>query len=84
MPLVHAQALGKSYAMGGDVGREWQKNNRILLGLDDTPANRLRVRILTSVVVEGERAIAASEDLAVIDDLVIEVLAIVRRVASAR
>ena len=71
-------------AMGGDVGREWQKNNRILLGLDDTPANRLRVRILTSVVVEGERAIAASEDLAVIDDLVIEVLAIVRRVASAR
>jgi hypothetical protein len=53
-----------------------------LLGLEDTPANRLRVRILTSVIVEGERAIASVEDKSEIDELIDEVLAIVRRVAS--
>jgi AcrR family transcriptional regulator len=71
-------------AMGSHVGAEWMKNNMTLLELDDTPSNRLRVRILTSVVVEGERAIAATEDRNAIDELVDEVLAIVRRVASAR
>jgi AcrR family transcriptional regulator len=71
-------------AMGSHVGAEWMKNNMTLLELDDTPSNRLRVRILTSVVVEGERSIAAAEDTSAIDELIDEVLAIVRRVASAR
>jgi AcrR family transcriptional regulator len=70
-------------AMGSDVGAEWMKNNMILLDLEDTPGNRLRARILTSVVVTGERAIAAAEDKGVIDELIEEVLAIVRRAASA-
>lgn len=69
-------------ALGSHVGREWMKNNMTLLGLEDTPANRLRVRILTSVIVEGERAIASVEDKSEIDELIDEVLAIVRRVAS--
>ncbi|HWD62784.1 MAG TPA: helix-turn-helix domain-containing protein [Humibacter sp.] len=68
--------------MGLRVGAEWMKNNLTLLGLDDTPANRLRVRTLISAVVEGERAIAAVEDRSMIDELVVEALAIVRRVAS--
>ena len=70
-------------AMGSHVGAEWMKNNMSLLGLDYTPANRLRARVLTSVVVEGERSIAAAEDKSVIGELIDEVLAIVRRVASA-
>ena len=71
-------------AMGSDVGREWTRNNMALLGLDDTPANRLRARIMTSVVVEGERAIAAAKRKGDIDALIDEVLAIVRRIASAQ
>lgn len=70
-------------ALGSDVGAEWIQNNMILLDLDDTPANRLRARILTSVVATGERSIAAAEDEGVIGELIDEVLAIVRRAASA-
>ncbi|MHA7985288.1 TetR/AcrR family transcriptional regulator [Rathayibacter sp. CAU 1779] len=69
--------------LGSHVGAEWMKNNMTLLELEDTPANRLRVRILTSVVVEGERSIAAVEDKSTIDELIDEVLAIVRRIAAA-
>lgn len=69
-------------ALGSDVGAEWFKNNMTLLGLEDTPATRLRVRILTSVVVEGERAIARAKRKRDIDPLIDEVLAIVRRIAT--
>jgi AcrR family transcriptional regulator len=70
-------------ALGSDVGKAWTRNNMALLGLDDTPANRLRARIMTSVVVEGERAIAAAKRKGDIDALIDEVLAIVRRIATA-
>lgn len=68
--------------LGSDVGAEWMRNNRILLGLEDTPANGLRVRIITSAIVEGERAVAAAENAAVVDELIDEVLSITRRIAS--
>jgi AcrR family transcriptional regulator len=70
-------------ALGSDVGRAWTKNNMILLGLEDTPANRLRARVMTSVMVAGERAIAAAESPAEVDALIEEMLAIVRRIATA-
>lgn len=70
-------------ALGSDVGRAWIKNNMTLLGLADTPPNRLRARILTSVVVEGERAIAAVKNKGDVDSMIDEVLAIVRRIAAA-
>lgn len=70
-------------ALGSDVGKAWTKNNMTLLGLEDTPGNRLRGRILTSVVVEGERAVAAARRRADVDALIEEVLAIVRSIASA-
>ena len=70
-------------ALGSDVGRAWRKSNMTLLGLADTPANRLRARIMTSVIVEGERAIANASKKSEIDELVDEVLSIVRRIASA-
>ena len=69
-------------ALGSDVGASWVKHNMILLGLEDTPTNRLRVRIVTSVVVEGERAIARTKRKQDIDPLVDEVLAIVRRIVT--
>lgn len=69
-------------ALNSGVGKEWVKNNMTLLGLEDTPANRLRVRIITTVIVEGERAIAAVQNKGDIDALIDEVLAIVRRIAS--
>ena len=69
-------------SLGSDLGRSWTKNNMALLGLDDTPANRLRGRILTTVVVEGERTIAAAKRKDDIDALIEEVLAIVRRIAT--
>lgn len=69
--------------MGSDVGAEWMKNNMTLLDLEDTPAHRLRSRILTSMVVTGERSIADADDESVCDELIDEVLAIVRRAASA-
>lgn len=69
--------------MGSDVGAAWMKNNMTLLNLEDTPANRLRARILTSMVVTGERSIADAEDEGISEELIAEVLAIVRRAASA-
>jgi AcrR family transcriptional regulator len=70
-------------ALGSDIGATWAKNNMNLLGLEDTPATRLRVRIVTSVVAEGERAIARSKRKRDIDPLIDEVLAIVRRIVTA-
>jgi len=69
-------------ALGSDVGATWAHNNLHLLGLDDTPTNRLRVRIVTSVVVEGERAVARARRKADIDPLIDEVLAIIRRIVT--
>jgi AcrR family transcriptional regulator len=70
-------------ALSTDVSSAWQKNNMTLLGLEDTPSNRLRTRIMTSVVVESERAIAAAKKPADIDALIDEAIALVRRIATA-
>jgi AcrR family transcriptional regulator len=69
-------------ALGSDVGATWAKNNMTLLGLEDSPTNRLRVRIVTSVVVEGERAIARAKRKRDVDPLIDEVLVIVRRIIT--
>ncbi|GAA4168581.1 helix-turn-helix domain-containing protein [Gryllotalpicola koreensis] len=69
-------------ALGTDVGAAWAKNNMTLLGLEDTLANRLRVRILIRTVVEGESAIARARRKADIDVIIDETLAIIRRIAT--
>ncbi|WP_243062220.1 TetR/AcrR family transcriptional regulator [Humibacter sp. RRB41] len=68
--------------LGRRVGAEWMKNNTTLLGLEDTPVSRLKVRILISTVVEGERAIASVESPSEIDTLIDEAISIVRSIAS--
>lgn len=69
-------------ALGTDVGAAWAKNNMTLLGLEDSTANRLRVRILIRTVVEGESAIAHARRTSEIDTIIDETLAIIRRIAT--
>lgn len=69
-------------ALGSRVGESWKQSNLTLLGLPDTDANRLRVRILTSVIVEGERSIAKASNAEESDRLANEILAIVRSIAT--
>lgn len=69
-------------AMGSDVGREWIRGNMTLLGLYESPATRLRAKVLVTVIVEGEKAIARADNDAKVEELIAETLAIVRRIAS--
>lgn len=69
-------------AMGSDVGGEWIRGNMTLLGLNESPATRLRVKILVTVIVEGEKAIACASSDSKVEELIAETLAIVRRIAT--
>lgn len=70
-------------ALGTDVGEAWAKNNLTLLGLEDNTTNRLRVRILIRVVVEGESAIARAKRKSEVEPIIAETLAIIRAIATA-
>lgn len=67
--------------VGGQLGSGWVDANLSLLGLGDDIMNRMLVRILTWVVVEGERAIIRLDDPAEIESAIERVLDIVRRIA---
>lgn len=62
----------------------WTRQNGTLLGLDDTPKNRLLVSILTEVIDAGGREVTQSVDEQQASEIAAETVAIIRRIMSTR
>lgn len=63
------------------MGEKWIGANLAVLRLDDTPRNRMHVRILTWAVVEGERLILELDEPQEIELTITEVLHTIDRIA---
>ncbi len=62
-------------------GREWVRQNTVLLGAGDTPMDRLMVSVLTSVIGEAGREVATSETEAEAAELIEAAITLIRRFA---
>jgi AcrR family transcriptional regulator len=63
-------------------GHEWIRQNDVLLRLADTPPDRLYAAVLTSVIGEGAREVAASRCRAHAEQVVDAVIEYVRRLMA--
>jgi AcrR family transcriptional regulator len=61
----------------------WVRQNAIILGLDDTPKNRLLVSVLTEVIDAGGREVIKCADKEHADEVAAETVAIIRRIVPA-
>ncbi|MDR8413172.1 TetR/AcrR family transcriptional regulator [Nonomuraea sp. 3-1Str] len=60
-------------------GREWVRQNAVLLGAGDTPMGRLTVSVLTSVIGEAAREVATCDSEDEARDVVEAAVALIRR-----
>ncbi|MEU7939211.1 TetR/AcrR family transcriptional regulator [Microbispora bryophytorum] len=60
-------------------GREWVRQNAVLLGAANTPTDRLTVSVLTSVIGEAGREVATSETEEEAGEVVDAAIALIRR-----
>ncbi|GLX09991.1 TetR/AcrR family transcriptional regulator [Microbispora sp. NBRC 16548] len=60
-------------------GREWVRQNAVLLGAANTPTDRLTVSVLTSVIGEAGREVATSETEEEAEEVVEAAIALIRR-----
>ncbi|MEU6411749.1 helix-turn-helix domain-containing protein [Microbispora sp. NPDC046933] len=60
-------------------GREWVRQNAVLLGASNTPTDRLTVSVLTSVIGEAGREVATSETEEEAGEVVEAAIALIRR-----
>ncbi|MBX6384992.1 MAG: TetR/AcrR family transcriptional regulator [Microbispora sp.] len=60
-------------------GREWVRQNAVLLGASNTPTDRLTVSVLTSVIGEAGREVAMSETEEEAKEVVEAAIALIRR-----
>ncbi|MEV5408940.1 helix-turn-helix domain-containing protein [Thermopolyspora sp. NPDC052614] len=64
-------------------GREWVRQNAVLLGAEDTPLDRLTTAVLTVAIAEASREVAVCETEAEADELIDASVALIRRLTSA-
>jgi AcrR family transcriptional regulator len=62
-------------------GREWVRQNAVLLGAGDTPTERLTVSVLTTVIGEAGREVATSDTEAEAEAVIDAAITLIRRFA---
>ena len=63
-------------------GREWVRQNAVLLGAGSGPLDRLTVSVLTTVIGEAGREVATSETREEAEQVIEAAIALIRRLAS--
>jgi AcrR family transcriptional regulator len=64
-------------------GREWVRQNAVLLGADDTPLDRLTTAVLTVAIAEAAREVAVCETEAEADEVIDASIALIRRLTGS-
>jgi len=63
-------------------GREWVRQNSVLLGADDTPLDRLTTAVLTAAIAEAAREVAVCETGAEAEAVIDASITLIRRLAG--